>query len=99
MFGVVQVPENYTPLVIKYLVGIRGGAREASTREYIVVGDAEFGLQKLIGECVSKISASEDAPMQGAKPFDDSAKVESTINQQPNTSRALSILHALNKSS
>jgi len=76
------VPESYLPLVIRYLVGIRGGARE-----------------KLIGECISKTSTSEEAPMQGPQPSDDGNKAGFTINQQPNTSRALSILHALREDS
>ncbi|KAH0839729.1 hypothetical protein J3R83DRAFT_668 [Lanmaoa asiatica] len=64
------VPENYIPLVIKYL--------------------------KLIEECTSKMLTSEE---QGGQPSDNSTKVGTTINQQPNTSRAQFILHALHKGS
>lgn len=42
MLRAMQVPENYFPLVIKYLVGIRGGAREAGTQEFVILDDSEF---------------------------------------------------------
>lgn len=50
-----QVPGNDIPLVIEYLAGIRGGAREASALEFIVVDDSEFNrrswLRSALGNC------------------------------------------------
>ncbi|KAG6378528.1 hypothetical protein JVT61DRAFT_12790 [Boletus reticuloceps] len=55
-------------------------------------------FRKLIEECISKMSISEKAPMQGPQPSnDDSSKVGSTIIQQSDTSRAQSILQVLRK--
>lgn len=48
---------------------------------------------------MSKMSTSGEAPMEDTQPSDDSVQVGSTTNQQSNTTRALPILHALNKSS
>ncbi|KAF8559082.1 hypothetical protein OG21DRAFT_1600676 [Imleria badia] len=75
------IPESYIPLMIGYLDGLRGGARE-----------------KLIEECISKTSTSERAPIQGVQPSNDGNEVGVAINQEVDTSRALSILHALRNS-
>lgn len=41
-FKIMQIPDNYIPLVIGYLANIRGGAREASTGKRIIFDDSEL---------------------------------------------------------
>ena len=93
-----QVPGSYVPLVIEYLVGIRGSAREASAQEF-VVGMTLSYLQKLIVVCTSKLSTSESTSVQADELLNGSTGVRPMTDQQLNASRAQCFLQALRENS